>query len=56
MTTFPSTIAETGVTKRRRLYWLTNRALVYDPNAGKWGGGGGAGPQPMRTAVHIVPK
>jgi hypothetical protein len=26
------------VTKRCRLYWLTNSVLVYEP---KWGGGGG---------------
>jgi hypothetical protein len=29
-----------GVTKRRRLSWLTNSALVYEP---KCGGGGGCG-------------
>jgi hypothetical protein len=26
-----------GVTKRCRLSWLTNSALVYEPNAGGWG-------------------
>jgi hypothetical protein len=37
-----------GGTKRLRLSWLTNSALVYEP---KCGGGGrcGAGSQPMRT-------
>ncbi len=40
-----------GVTKRYRLSWLTNFALVYEP---KWGGV--AGPQPMSTAVHMEPK
>jgi hypothetical protein len=38
------------VTKRCR---LTNSALVYEP---KCGGGGGAGSQPMSTAVHMEPK
>ncbi len=36
-----------GVTKRCRLSWLTNSALVYEP---KCGGKGGS--QPMRTAVY----
>ncbi len=41
-----------GVTKRCRLSWLTNRALVYtSPNAGGWGV---AGSQPISTAVHIT--
>ncbi len=39
-----------GFTKRCRLSWLTNSALVYDPKSG--GGGGVAGSQPMSTAVH----
>jgi hypothetical protein len=43
-----------GVTKRCRLSWLTNRALVYEP---KYGGGGGvAESRPMSTAVHRSPK
>jgi hypothetical protein len=29
-----------GVTKRRRLSWLTNRALVYEPKCGGRGEGG----------------
>ncbi len=41
-----------GVTKRCRLSWLTNSALVYaSPNAWEWGV---AGSQTMRTAVHIT--
>ncbi len=32
---------EQGVTKRRRLSWLTNSALVYEPKCGGIGGGGG---------------
>ncbi len=42
-----------GVTKKCRLSWLTNRALVYEP---KCGGGGVAGSQPMSIAVQMVPK
>jgi hypothetical protein len=38
------------VTKRCRLSWLTNSALVYEPKCG--GKGGVAGSQPMSTAVH----
>jgi hypothetical protein len=38
-----------GVTKRCRLSWLTNSALIYEPKCG--GSGGGAGSQPMSTAV-----
>jgi hypothetical protein len=38
-----------GVTKRRRLSWLTNSALVYEPKFG--GKGGVAGSQPMSTFV-----
>ncbi len=30
-----------GVTKRCRLFWLTNSDLVYEPKSGVWGGGGG---------------
>jgi hypothetical protein len=37
-----------GVTKRCRLSWLTNSALVYEPKCG----GGVAGSQTMSTAVH----
>jgi hypothetical protein len=33
---------------------LHNSALVYEPKCG--GGGGVAGPQPMRTAVHRSPN
>jgi hypothetical protein len=42
-----------GTTKRCRLSWLINSALVYEP---KCGGGGLAGSQPMSTAVHMDPK
>jgi hypothetical protein len=41
-----------GVTKRCRLSWLSNSALVYGPNAG----GGDAGSQPMSTAVQRSPS
>ncbi len=34
-----------GVTKKCRLSWLTNSALVYEPKCGGWGRV--AGPQPM---------
>ncbi len=44
--------AEQEVTKRGRRFWLTNSALVYEPNGG--GRGGIAGSQPMSTAVHIT--
>jgi hypothetical protein len=43
-----------GVTKRCRLFWLTNSTLVYDPKCGG-GGGGVAGSQPMSTALHMSP-
>jgi hypothetical protein len=43
-----------GITKRCRLSWLTNSALVYEPNAGGWGRV--AGSQPMSTAVYMEPK
>jgi hypothetical protein len=40
-----------GSTKRCRLSWLTNSALVYKPKCGgEGGGGGGPGSQPMSTA------
>ncbi len=42
------------VTKRCRLSWLTNSALVYEPICG--GRGGLAGSQPMSTAVHRSPN
>jgi hypothetical protein len=42
-----------GVTKRCRLSWLTNSALVYEPNCGERGVGWS---QPMSTAVHMEPK
>ncbi len=42
-----------GVTKRCRLSWLTNSALVNEPKWGREGGQGGfAGPQLMSTAVQ----
>jgi hypothetical protein len=41
-----------GLTKRCRLSWLTNSALVYEPKCG----GGIAGSQSMSTAVHMKPK
>ncbi len=44
-----------GVTKRCRLSWLTNSALVYEPKSGE-GGGGVTGSQPMSTAVHRSPN
>ncbi len=37
-----------GVSRRCRLSWLTNSAIVYES---KWGGGGWS--QPMSTAVHM---
>ncbi len=43
-----------GVTKRCRLTWLTNGALVYEPKCG--GRGGVEGYQPMSTAVHRSPN
>ncbi len=43
-----------GVTKRCRLPWLTNCALVYELKSG--GRGGVAGSQPMSAAVHMEPK
>ncbi len=42
-----------GVTKRCRLSWRTNSALVYQL---KCGGGELRGSQPMSTAVHMEPK
>ncbi len=39
-----------GVTKKRRLSWLANSALVYEPKCG------GMGSQPMSTAVHMEHK
>ncbi len=44
-------IQKQGVTKRCRLSWLTNSALVYDEPKG--GGKGYAGSQPMSADVHI---
>jgi hypothetical protein len=41
-----------GVTKRSRLPWLTNSALVYEPKCGRKGGV--AGSPPMSTAVYIT--
>ncbi len=40
-----------GVTKRCRLSWLTNGALVMSPNEG-----GGVGGLPMSTAEHMEPN
>jgi hypothetical protein len=42
------------VTKRYRLSWLTNSALVYEPKCG--GREGVAGSQPMSTALHRSPN
>jgi hypothetical protein len=45
------------VTKRCRLSWLTNSALVYEPKCGvKEVVAGNAGSQPMSTDVHMEPK
>ncbi len=45
-----------GVTKRCRLSWLTNSALIYEPKCGG-SGGGVVGSQPMSTAVeHMEAK
>ncbi len=38
-------------TKRCRLSWLTNSALVYEPKCGEV-----PGPQPMSTTVHRSPN
>ncbi len=43
------------VKRRCRLSWLTNSALVYEPNA-EGGGGGCGGSQQMSTAVNMEPK
>jgi hypothetical protein len=43
-----------GVTKRCRLTWLTNSALVYEPNYRGWGVV--VGSQPMSTALHRSPN
>ncbi len=46
------TASSVGVTKRCRLPWLTNSALVYaSPNTRGWGV---AGSQPMSNAVYIT--
>jgi hypothetical protein len=42
-------LKEQGVTKRCRLSWLTNSALVYRPKCG--GRGGAVESQPMSKAV-----
>ncbi len=44
-----------GVTKRCRVSWLTNSALLYEPKCEGWCGGF-AGSQPMSTAVHMEIK
>jgi hypothetical protein len=38
-----------GVTKKCRLSWLTNSALVYEP---KWGGAGLRGPTNRYSCAH----
>jgi hypothetical protein len=43
-----------GVTKRCRLSWLTNSALLYQTNYG--GRAVLRGIEPMRTAVHRIPN
>ncbi len=43
-----------GVTKRCRLSWLSNNALVCEPKCG--GKGGVAGSPPMSTALHRSPN
>jgi hypothetical protein len=43
-----------GVTKRYRLSWLTNSALIYEPKFG--GRGGVAGFPPMSATVHRSPN
>ncbi len=43
-----------GVTKRCRLPWLTNSAIVYEPKYGGMGGGGGE--HTMIYAVNFEPK
>jgi hypothetical protein len=48
-----SVTAWMGLTKRCRLSWLTNTALVYEPKCG--GRGGVAGSQSMSTAVQRSP-
>jgi hypothetical protein len=47
-------LANPEVTKRCRLFLLTNSALVYELKCG--GRGGVAESRPMRTAVHMEPK
>ncbi len=47
-------VQEQGVTKRCRLSWLTNSALIYEPKC--VGRGGVAGSQPVSTAVHRSPN
>jgi hypothetical protein len=50
---FHTFICAWGVTKRRRLSWLTNNAPVYESKCGG-GGGWGAGPQPISTTVQCA--
>jgi hypothetical protein len=53
----PCTAAKFGESQRghkEMSSWLTNSALVYKPNTR--GRGGGAGSQPVITAVHMEPK
>jgi hypothetical protein len=51
---YPQLGSSQGVTKRCRLSWLTNSALVYEPKCG--GRGRVAESQPMSTAVHRSPN
>ncbi len=44
-----------GVTKRCRLSWLTNSALLYEPKFGR-GRGGGCAVSDSKTAVHRSPN
>ncbi len=43
-----------GATKRCRLSWMTNSAIVFESQCGVMGGGGGVGSQPVSTAAHIT--
>ncbi len=50
-----TTVLIQGVTKRCRLSWLTNSALVYEAKM-RGDGRGVARSQPMSTAAHRSPK
>jgi hypothetical protein len=46
-----------GVTKRCRLSWQTNSALVYEPKCGgRRAGGSGVSANEYSTDVHMKPK